>query len=386
MPPRKKNNEEKIEINEDLESLISSLRKDINKESETKISFDLEGEDSPTKVSRYIDSGSKLLNFAISGDIKKGYPEGRVLDLHGDYGLGKTHLAIQLAKSVQKSGGIVVYCDVENAISIENLKTLGVNLKKLVYVQPTYTEQVFEVAEKTIAKSRALNKDIPILWIWDSVTSSSPKAELENTYESNQMGLQARVLSKGFRKITQTIGHNKITFLCLSQIRQNIGVMFGDNITVPGGKALPFASSIRVRLSSGSKVKDKDENVIGINVVATIIKNKISNPFRKCEFQIHFGSGIKEDEEILAVLEKAGEIEVDGNKYEFKTAGPVKHFIENGEIRSFKKSAWNSLMTEKQELIDKILQKALCSKFNLNIDPLSLEDVQEIQRLQNEME
>jgi len=89
---------------------------------------------------------------------------------------------------------------------------------------------------------------------------------------------------------------------------------------------------------------------------------------------------------LLAVLEKAGEIEVDGNKYEFKTAGPVKHFIENGEIRSFKKSAWNSLMTEKQELIDKILQKALCSKFNLNIDPLSLEDVQEIQRLQNEME
>ena len=309
-----------------------------------------------------------------------------MLDLHGDYGLGKTHLAIQLAKSVQKSGGIVVYCDVENAISIENLKTLGVNLKKLVYVQPTYTEQVFEVAEKTIAKSRALNKDIPILWIWDSVTSSSPKAELENTYESNQMGLQARVLSKGFRKITQTIGHNKITFLCLSQIRQNIGVMFGDNITVPGGKALPFASSIRVRLSSGSKVKDKDENVIGINVVANVIKNKISNPFRKCEFRIHFGEGIKEDEEILAVLEKAGEIEVDGNKYEFKTAGPVKHFIENGEIRSFKKSAWNSLMTEKQELIDKILQKALCSKFNLNIDPLSLEDVQEIQRLQNEME
>ena len=386
MPPKKKDKQENIEINGDIDEVISSLRKDINKESETKLSFDLEGEDSPSKVSRYIDSGSKLLNFAISGDINKGFPEGRILDVHGDYGLGKSHLAIQLAKSVQKLGGIVVYCDVENAISVENLKTLGINLKKMVYVQPTYTEQVFDVAEKTIIKSRAMNKNVPILFIWDSVSSSSPRDEQENSMEKNFMGLQARVLSKGFRKITQTIGHNKITFLCLSQIRQNIGVMFGDNIVVPGGKALPFASSIRVRLSSGSKVKDKDENVIGINVVANVIKNKISNPFRKCEFRIHFGEGIKEDEEILAVLEKAGEIEVDGNKYEFKTAGPVKHFIENGETRSFKKSAWNSLMLEKQELIDKILQKALCSKFNLNIDPLSLEDVQEIQRLQNEME
>jgi recombination protein RecA len=138
--------------------------------------------------------------------------------------------------------------------------------------------------------------------IWDSVAATSPKAELEGDYDQNTIGLQARVLGKGFRKLTNVLANEKVTLVCVQQQREKIGVMFGDPTTTPGGKALGYASSVRITLNGGSPIKKvvgKEEKVIGVNVYAKVIKNRMSFPFRKVDFQIHFGKGIVEDEQIF---------------------------------------------------------------------------------------
>lgn len=296
------------------DDFTSELIKSLNKEHGSKIAYNLTEDASPTHVKRWISTGSALLDYIISNRRNGGLPEGRIVEIFGPPSIGKSHIATQIARSTQNMGGIVVYIDTENATSVENLNALGVDVsKRFVYVDTHCTEEVFDVAEKTIMKAKAMAKDVPITIIWDSVAASSPKAELLGEYDKDTIGLQARAISKGMRKITGVIGDQSVLMICLNQIRTKIGVMHGDPTTTPGGMAIPFHSSVRIKLGAGQQIQNKEGEIIGINVSAKTVKNKVAPPFRMANFQIHFGKGIFEHEEIFDVLRDAGERQIGDN-------------------------------------------------------------------------
>jgi recombination protein RecA len=288
-------------VTSNIDDIASDLIKDINKEFGHRMAYNLSTDEAPMMIKRWIPTGSRQLDYMIRNAKDGGLPEGRIIELSGLPSTGKTHIACAIAANIQKMGGLVVYIDTESALLLDKLHEQGVDIKKrFVYVETSCTEEVFAVAESTILKAKQASKDVPILIVWDSVAQTSPKAELEGEYDQQSMGLQARVISKGIRKISGVIANNNVTFLCLNQLREAIGVLHGDPYVSPGGKGIPFASSVRIRLGSGNLIKDDKTGVaIGSHVTVTLKKNKIAPNGRKCEFDIFFGRGIVEYEYIF---------------------------------------------------------------------------------------
>ena len=325
----------------------SDLIKQLNKEHGNRIAYNLAYDDSPTHVNRWIKTGSRQLDYLVAGKPNGGLPEGRIVEIFGPPSIGKSHIAIQIAKNTQEMGGVVVYIDTENATSVDNLGALGVDIeKRFVYVDTHCTEEVLSIAEKTILKAKALQKDVPITIIWDSVAATSPKAELVGDYDKETIGLNARVISKGMRKITGVIANENVLFICLNQIRTKVGVMYGDPTTTPGGKAIPFHSSVRIKLGAGQQIKDKKGNIVGINVSAKTIKNKVAPPFRTCNFEIHFGKGIFEHEQMFDVLRRF-----------CKDNGPVDY--KGTQVSIDGTGAWKTLTVQKgnKKLVEKKFYK-----------------------------
>jgi recombination protein RecA len=220
--------------NDAIDGFTKDLIKDLNKGAQERIAYNLATDESPTNINRWISTGSTLLDYYITNKRNGGVPEGRIIEIFGQPSIGKSHLAYQIARSTQSMGGVVVYIDTENATSTENLALLGVDIRRrFAFVETSCTEEVFKVMESSILKFRNLNKDVPLLIVWDSVAATSPKAELEGEYDANTIGLQARVLSKGFRKITQLIGNKNVTLVLLNQIRLKVGVLHGDPCVSP---------------------------------------------------------------------------------------------------------------------------------------------------------
>lgn len=383
---RKKKKEEQIINNKD--DFTSDLIKSLNKEQGNRVAYNLAEDEAPTVVKRWVSTGSTLLDYICANRKDGGLPEGRIVEIFGPPSIGKSHIATQIARSTQHMGGIIVYIDTENATSVENLAALGVDVsKRFVYVDTHCTEEVLEIAEKTILKAKALDKDVPITIIWDSVAASSPKAELLGDYDKDSIGLQARAISKGMRKITGVIGQTNSLFVILNQVRTKIGVLYGDPDTTPGGRAIPFHASIRIKLGAGSPIKDGDD-VVGINVTAKTIKNKVSPPFRKVNFQIHFGKGIVEHEEIFDILRKHGEDDVGSYIASISGTGGWKELNvidkETGEVvieKKFRKNEFDQIINDQEygpyieELIDKAMTKVINSNSSLDINPESYEEI-----------
>ena len=389
--PRKKAAKEPV-AKEPLDDFTSDLIKSLNKERGTRVAYNLSTDDSPTHVKRWISTGSKQLDYIISNQRDGGLPEGRIVEIFGPPSIGKSHIATQIAKSTQQMGGIIVYIDTENATSVENLRALGVDItKRFVYVDTHCTEEVLSIAESTIIKAKAMDKDVPVTIIWDSVAATSPKAELTGDYEKESIGLQARAISKGMRKITGVIANEKVLMVCLNQIRTKVGVLYGDPTTTPGGMAIPFHSSVRIKLGAGSQILNKDKEPIGINVSAKTIKNKVSAPFRSCQFEIHFGKGIKEHEQIFDLLRKHGQETIDGYGIEVSGSGAWKNltvYSPEGELivdKKFYKADFDQLMSDDIHgpWIDKLLEKAMIRKNQTDdpdIDPESYSEVEEVSK------
>ena len=378
----------KAKQKEALDDFAADLIKSLNKERGSRVAYNLSCDDSPTHVNRWISTGSRQLDYIIANQANGGLPEGRIVEIFGPPSIGKSHIATQIAKSTQQMNGIVVYIDTENATSIDNLKALGVDItKRFVYVDTHCTEEVLSIAESTIIKAKAMNKDVPVTIIWDSVAATSPKAELNGDYDKESIGLQARAISKGMRKITGVIANEKVLLVCLNQIRTKVGVMYGDPTTTPGGHAIPFHSSVRIKLGAGSQILNKDKEPIGINVSAKTIKNKVAAPFRKCDFEIHFGKGIFEHEQIFDALRKNGSENVDGYMIECSGNGAWKNLLvysPEGELiieKKFYKADFDKIMKDPQykEWIDKLLEKVMIRKStieDLDIDPESYTEME----------
>jgi len=379
------------------DDFTADLIKSLNKEHGSRVAYNLETDESPTHVKRWIGTGSQQLDYICSNRRDGGLPEGRIVEIFGPPSIGKSHIAIQIARTTQGMGGIVVYIDTENATSVENLQLLGVNIsKRFVYVDTHCTEEVLSIAESTIMKARAMDKDVPITIIWDSVAASSPKAELNGTYEQNSIGLQARAISKGMRKITGVIGESNTLFVILNQTRTKIGVMFGDPTTTPGGKAIPFHASVRIKLGAGQHIKNKDKEVIGIHVSAKTIKNKVAAPFRSCNFEIHFGKGVYEHEQVFDLLRKHGPVVInDSREIEISGTGAWKKLTvvntTTGEQlieKKFYKADFNDVWRDPEfkSYVDDLLEAAMIKKIESSDLDLDIESYEEVRALAMEME
>lgn len=349
--PKKENTNETSNNNNtsrpQSEDFSQELIRQLNKDHGSNIAFNLASDDAPTEIKRWIPTGSRQLDYIVGNRQGGGWAEGRIIEVQSPPGLGKSHLCFAAARSVQHMGGIVVYVDTENATNIDNLTDLGIDIaRRFVFVQTACTEEILSVIESTIIKARSMTKDVPVIVIWDSVSQSSPRAELEGDYDQNTIGLQARVLSKGMRKIANVIANQKVLLMLVSQQRTKIGVMYGDPTTTSGGMAIPYSSSTRIKLTGGKHI-EKDGKVIGIEVTAKTIKNKVARPFRECSFQIHFGIGIKEHEQIFDFLREHGE-----------KSGPA--ILESGaSVIVEGVSAWKTLtIKDGKNVIEKKFQKS----------------------------
>ena len=364
---------EKEAIKDDLaHSLADILNKQFKQEGT--VAYFIDG-DTPTDIRDWVSTGSSMLDLAISNRPYGGLPTGRIIEFNGLESSGKSLLAAHVIASAQAKGGVGVYIDTENALSKDFLQAIGIDIEKMLYVQLDTVEQIFQSIEKIITTIRDSDKDKLVVIVVDSLAAASTSLEMENDYEKTGWNTgKAIIVSQAFRKISRLIGKERIVCVFTNQLRQKMGVMFGDPWTTSGGKGLPFHASVRVRLKLMGQIKQKIgtiEQAIGIKVRAQVIKSKIGPAYRIADFDMYFDRGIYDYENWLNILKN--------NDLVSRSNPGFKVIDHKGEERRFETNDWGELLENDSEFKE-FLYKKICDiqimKYRDSADVgLSTEDI-----------
>ncbi len=313
-----------------LEQVLADIEKQFGKGAIMKL-----GEDSHMEID-VTSSGSLTLDVALGVG---GFPKGRIVEIYGPESSGKTTFALQAIAEVQKNGGRAAFIDAEHALDPVYAKNLGVNLNELLLSQPDTGEQALEICE-ALVRSEAVN-----IIVIDSVAALVPQAEIDGEMGDSHVGLQARLMSQALRKLSGTINKTKTTAIFINQLREKVGVMFGNPETTPGGRALKFYSTIRLDVRRGEQIKNGDQ-VFGNKTTVKVVKNKVAPPFKTAVVDIMYGEGVSREGEIIDLASDLNIVEKSGAWYAYK-----------GEKIGQGKENVKNLLKENKALREEIEQK-----------------------------
>lgn len=292
----------KNENDKTLEQVLADIEKQFGKGSIMKL-----GEETHNEID-VVSSGSLTLDIALGVG---GYPKGRIIEIYGPESSGKTTFALHAIAEVQKAGGKAAFIDAEHALDPVYAKNLGVNINDLLLSQPDTGEQALEICE-ALVRSEAIN-----IVVIDSVAALVPQAEIEGEMGDSHVGLQARLMSQALRKLSGTINKTNTIAIFINQLREKVGVLFGNPETTPGGRALKFYSTIRLDVRRGEQIKNGD-SIIGNKTNVKIVKNKVAPPFKTAPVEIMYGQGVSREAEVLDLAAEIGIVDKSGAWYSYK--------------------------------------------------------------------
>ena len=352
------------------DELAEVIASELNKQFKShQVAYFLDGvQEAPTDVTDWISTGSTILDLAISNKPHGGFAAGRISEINGLESSGKSLIGAHALATTQRKGGLAVYIDTESSVSSEFLRAIGIDTDNMLYVHLETVEDIFDTIETVVIKARESSKDKLVTILVDSLAAASTKIEMDADFDKDGWATaKAIIISKAMRKITNLIARQRVCLIFTNQLRQKLGVMFGDPWTTSGGKALPFHASTRIRLKNMGQIKDTKKNTIGIKIRAQVIKNRLGPPLRSAEFPLYFDKGIDDFGSWLEVLKIHNLVKQGGAWYTMND--------HTGKELKFQSKDFQSLMADVD--FQEYTYNLICEKVILKYDSgkLGIDDV-----------